>query len=65
MYNFLSFSIEFNILPHEYSYALFLSYEYDLPPLDPWILHNLTAIPRGIKDSVTQLQPLPQPVFKS
>lgn len=33
------------MLPHEYQYALFLSYECNLHPFDPWILSKSRCYP--------------------
>jgi hypothetical protein len=34
--------ISYELLPHEYSYALYLSYEYDLHPYDSMILNMVS-----------------------
>jgi hypothetical protein len=36
--------IRYELLPHEYLCALFLSYEYDLWPYHPMILHKAVAL---------------------
>ena len=36
--------ISYELLPHEYSYALYLSYAYDLHPYDSMILNNKISV---------------------